>query len=140
MISRLIDAGAAGALGLAIFSTAVNWRDTPRSVSNSLGYPYGNLWAILFLAASISACVGALLRVQGKTPRAQFALGAEYIGWLTISLCCVIYAGAVLIQFGVAAAISLGVTFALALFTLGRWWILHQAIMIARRQQGEHRS
>lgn len=136
MPSRLIDAGAAGSIGVAIFTTAVQLRDAPGTVAGTLGH-LALTWAVGLLIASVLACVGSLLRKRGHTARAQFALGAEYVGWLAIAVCSFVFMGAVIIQFGGSALVTIGFVAALGLLTFGRWWTLNLAMITAKSRDAD---
>jgi hypothetical protein len=136
LVGRLIDAGAAGGLALSMFTTAVQLRVASGTVSETLG-PFAAVWAVGLLAASLLACIGSLLRKAGHSLRAQVALGAEYVGWLAVSVCALVFMGAVVIQFGSSALITIGFVGALGLLTFGRWWALNAAMVAARKVDRE---
>jgi hypothetical protein len=134
MINRIADSGAAAAIGVAIFTTTVQLREPPGSVIDTLGY-LTMTWAWMLFVAAVLAFYGAVTRSKKfYSMRAQISLGAEYIGWLMITVCALVYLGAVLIRFNLSALITLGFMAALGLLTFGRWWAIHTALMAARKQ------
>jgi len=138
MINRLSDAGAAAAIGVAIFSTTLQLREAPDSVTGTLGF-LTYAWAWMLFAAAVLAFFGSATRSKKYlTLHAQISLGAEYIGWLMISVCALVYFGAVLIRFNLSALITLGFMAALGLLTFGRWWAINTALIAARRQGERH--
>jgi len=134
MPSRLIDAGAAGGLAMATFTTALQLRAATGTLSGTLGPVLTPAWAVGLFAASMLACLGSLFRKAGHSMRAQIALGAEYAGWLAVSVCALVFMGAVIIQFGWSALVTIGFVGALGLLTFGRWWTINAAIMAARKR------
>lgn len=137
MPSRLIDAGAAGGLALATFTTALQLRVATGTVSGTLGPVFTPAWAVGLFAASALACLGSLFRKAGHSLRAQIALGAEYVGWLAVSVCALVFMGAVIIQFGGSALVTIGFVGALGLLTFGRWWTINVAMITAKRGDDE---
>ena len=138
MINRIVDAGAAAAIGVAIFTTTLQFRDAPDSLTGTLGF-MTQAWAWMLLVAAVLAMYGSITRSKRFTSlKSQVSLGAEYIGWLMITVCSLTYFGAVLIRFNLSALITLGFIGALGLLTFGRWWAINTALIAARKQGGRH--
>lgn len=144
MIARILDAGAATAIGAGVFMIATGIKPMPSTMIDSLGPGFRDWWALLLLGGCLAAGIGSALRPAHRGDfagrRSQWATGLEYGGWGALALCCLIYAGASLIRFGpVTGALTVGFSVGLGLLALGRWVPIQIALVRARRAERRRR-
>lgn len=143
MIAKTIDTAAASAIGAGCFMMATGLKEMPTSLDESLGSPFGEIWALLLLLGSAAAAAGAILRPTDRARRehlpvapfrVQLSVGLEYGGWLAMAMCSLIYAGAAGLRFGlITGALTIGFAVGLGLLAAGRWWSIQIALTAARK-------
>lgn len=142
MIIRAVDAIAGFSLGAGVFLISTGLKQMPGSITGALGW-VAIAWAVLIFLGSVAAAIGSLTRPHTYpgseiTKRNTVSLGLEWVGWLLIWGCALIYAGTTAMRFGLLdGAIAVGFAIALGALAFGKWWPIQSAITKARRNQRE---